>query len=70
MSRGPSTFRQNDLTRAIRGARKAGVNVTRAEIGKDGTIILVVGKSDHVSSSPESTPDDELELWRRKKNAD
>ena len=69
MSRGPTTFRQSDLTRAIRGARNAGVQVSRAEIGKDGKIIIVVGEASNVSSSAELTPDDELERWRTKKNA-
>lgn len=69
MSRGPTTFRQSDLTRAIRGARNAGVQVSRAEIGKDGKIIIVVGEASNVSSNAELTPDDELERWRSKKNA-
>ena len=69
MSRGPTTFRQSDLTRAIRGVRNAGVDVARAEIAKDGRIIIVVGEASNVSSSAELTPDDELERWRTKKNA-
>ena len=69
MSRGPITFRQADLTRAIKGVRKAGVDVARAEIAKDGKIIIVVGEASNVSSSAELTPDDELERWRTKKNA-
>jgi hypothetical protein len=69
MSRGPTTFRQSDLTRAIRGARNAGVQVSRAEIGKDGKIIIVVGEASNVSSNAQLTPDDELERWKSKKNA-
>jgi hypothetical protein len=69
MSRGPTTFRQSDLTRAIRGARNAGVQVSRAEIGKDGKIIIVVGEASNVSSNAELTPDDELKRWRSKNNA-
>jgi len=69
MSRGPTTFRQSDLTRASRGARNAGVQVSRAEIGKDGKIIIVVGEASNVSSNAELTPDDELKRWRSKNNA-
>jgi hypothetical protein len=35
--RQPLTFRQSDLTRAVKGMRAAGVEVARAEIGKDGS---------------------------------
>jgi hypothetical protein len=49
--------------------RNAGVDVARAEIAKDGRIIIVVGEASNVSSSAELTPDDELERWRTKKNA-
>lgn len=44
MSRGPSTFRQRDLTRALRGAQAAGVELARVEIGRDGRIIMDFGK--------------------------
>ena len=69
MSRSTSAFRQSDLTRAIKGARNAGVNVTRAEIASDGRIVIVIGESGEVNTKADSTPDDELERWRRKKNA-
>jgi hypothetical protein len=68
MSRSTSTFRQSDLTRAIRGARNAGIDVARAEIAKDGKIIIVVGEAGNLRSNAELTPDDELQRWRRKKN--
>jgi hypothetical protein len=70
MSRSPSTFRQTDLTRAIKAARNAGVEVTRAEIAKDGKIIIIIGETTGSSADIELTPDDELERWRKKKNAD
>ncbi|MBI2715695.1 MAG: hypothetical protein HYX37_14775 [Rhizobiales bacterium] len=44
MSRAPSTFRQNDVTRAVKGAVAAGVEIAQVEIGKDGKIIIVTGK--------------------------
>jgi hypothetical protein len=42
MGRGPCTFKEADLVRALRAAKKAGIDVTRAEVGKDGSIILVL----------------------------
>jgi hypothetical protein len=38
------SFRQRDLTRAIKAARLAGLNVERIEVDKDGKIIVVTGK--------------------------
>jgi hypothetical protein len=44
MSRGAYNFKQGDLTRALRGAAKAGVNVSRVEIDKKtGNIVLFTG---------------------------
>jgi hypothetical protein len=40
MSRGPATFRQRDLTAAIKGALAADFDVRRVEIHKDGKIVL------------------------------
>ena len=37
-------FRQRDLTRAIKAARLAGLNVERVEVDRDGKIIVVTGK--------------------------
>ncbi len=41
MSRRPSKFRQTDLTRALKGARAAGVEIARVEIDNDGRIVVV-----------------------------
>jgi hypothetical protein len=38
------TFRQSDVTRALKGVRAAGFGVERVEIGKDGKIVVVPGK--------------------------
>ena len=43
--RGPANFRQGDITRAIKATLKAGVALARVEIGRDGKIILVTGRS-------------------------
>jgi len=69
MSRSRSTFRQTDLTRAIKAARNAGVEVARAEIAKDGKIIIIIGETAGSNTDIESTADDELDCWRKRKNA-
>jgi hypothetical protein len=42
MSRGRQTFKQGDVTKAIKGATQAGVRVARVEITEDGRIIIHV----------------------------
>ena len=56
MARGHSTFKQTDLTRALRAARAAGVNVQRFEIDKDGKIVIVTGNA----AAPDNDLDREL----------
>jgi hypothetical protein len=45
MVRRPCTFRLTDLTRALKGARAAGVEVARFEIDTDGRIVVVTTES-------------------------
>jgi hypothetical protein len=42
MSRAAATFRQHDVTRALRAAGAAGCEVRRVEIDRDGKIVLVM----------------------------
>ncbi len=44
MSRGPCTFRQRDLTAAVKAAVAAGLEVARVEVDKDGKIVVIAGK--------------------------
>jgi hypothetical protein len=44
MSRGAQTFRQGDVTKALKGAVKAGLKVERVEIDRDGKIVVFTGK--------------------------
>jgi hypothetical protein len=56
MARGPSTFRQQDATRAARAALAAGLEVRRIEIGKDGKIVVVTGKP--MATGESETPEE------------
>jgi hypothetical protein len=41
MSRAPSTFRQQDVTRAVKAVAAAGVGIARVEIDKAGKITII-----------------------------
>jgi hypothetical protein len=45
MSRGTHTYRQADVTKALKGAQNAGLEVQRVEI-EAGKIVVFAGKSD------------------------
>ena len=45
MARAPSTFRQADVTKAVKAARSAGVDIVRVELTKDGRIVIVTGEA-------------------------
>jgi hypothetical protein len=45
MSRVPSTFKQADVTRAVKAVVAAGVDIARVEIDKSGKIVIVTNKS-------------------------
>ena len=66
MTRAPSTFRQSDITRAIRAARKAGVENVRV-IAKDGRIVIVTGRA---QPAVQDDLDRELEQFRARHGQD
>jgi hypothetical protein len=66
MSRTPAIFRQSDITKAIRAARKAGVENVRVEIAKDGRIVIVTGGAQPVQDDL----DRELEQFRARHGQD
>jgi hypothetical protein len=41
MARGPSNFRQQDITRAVKAVTAAGVGIARIEIDKTGKITII-----------------------------
>jgi hypothetical protein len=59
MSRSPSKFRQSDVERAIKAAKRAGVEVERVEIDQDGKVTVVLTKK---SEQHEQEPEDLTKL--------
>ena len=43
MPRSPCSFRETDVRRAIRATRSCGIEISRVEIDKTGTIVVVSG---------------------------
>jgi hypothetical protein len=41
MARAPSTFRQQDVTRAVRAVAAAGVGIARVEVDRAGKITII-----------------------------
>lgn len=52
MARRPSTFKQNDLTRAVKALMKAGLPVQRAEIDPLGKIAVFAGAPQDGEATP------------------
>jgi hypothetical protein len=69
MGRGPCTFKQTDLTRALKGAAKAGVEVQRFEIDREGKIVVVSGRSNDLATAADGDEETDhanaLDSWRR-----
>jgi hypothetical protein len=61
MARARSTFRQQDVTRAVKAVTAAGVGISRVEIDKAGKIIIVTVSP--IGVEPEESLDVELQEW-------
>jgi hypothetical protein len=61
MSRGPQTFRQRDVTKAVKAVVAAGMTVAVVKVQPDGTIVVSVGESDKNAASA----DGEVNEWDR-----
>jgi hypothetical protein len=46
MARAPSTFRKQDVTRAVKAVAAAGVHIARIEIDKAGKIVIITGRTE------------------------
>jgi hypothetical protein len=46
MSRAPSTFRQQDVTKAVKAVAAAGVHIARVEIDRDGRIVIIASNGE------------------------
>jgi hypothetical protein len=62
MSRGPQTFKQGDVTKAIKAAVKAGLPVARVEVSPDGRIVVIAGKPEQGQNSGTEADDLDREL--------
>jgi len=58
MSRGQQTFKQRDVTKALKAAAKAGIAVGRVEIDKAGKIVIVTARPDD-AVNPEKSGENE-----------
>ena len=56
MSRGPQTFRQRDLTKAVKAVIAAGLAVAQIEVGSDGKIVVIIGSGGQTSNPDEANP--------------
>ena len=55
MARSPSTFRQLDVTRAVKAVAAAGVHISRIEIDKAGKIVIIpAGETDQPGETTEA----------------
>lgn len=58
MARGVCTFRQQDVTRAVRAVVAAGVGVKRVEVDKAGKIVVIAGSEETAAERPVNEWDD------------
>jgi hypothetical protein len=63
MGRGPCTFKERDVSRAVKAVRKAGVDVARVEIDKDGKIVVVAGSSGNSDGQGEIAHNADRNEW-------
>jgi hypothetical protein len=61
MARGPCTFREKDVTRAVNAVRKAGVKIAAVKIDRDGAIEIIANSVE----SAEVTETESQNEWDR-----
>lgn len=62
MARGACTFKQSDITKALKAAKDAGIPVARYEIDRDGRIVVLIGKPAGVEILTPAVDDDSNEF--------
>jgi hypothetical protein len=61
MPRAPSTFRQQDVTRAVKAVAAAGVHIARIEIDKAGKIVIItMGATEQLGENMEANEWDRI----------
>lgn len=68
VSRPPSTFRQRDVTKAVKAVAAAGVGIARVEIDKAGKIIIIAATAPEAAQ--QSDLDLELQDWEARHGQD
>jgi hypothetical protein len=53
MSRGAHSFKQGDVTKALKDAVNAGLAIKRFEIDRDGKIVVIAGRPDNQEQANE-----------------
>jgi hypothetical protein len=52
MTRGICTFRQRDVTAAVKAVVAAGVAIARVEVDKIGKIVIIAGRPNDIAEAP------------------
>ena len=65
MVRAPCTFRERDLTRAIRAVEAAGQKIRKIEVDRDGNLVIVIAQEDD-----DAAVDSERNEWDAEYGAD
>jgi len=61
MGRGPCTFKEADVRRAVNAARKAGLEIAGVKVSREGDITIVAGKPSEADDA--SQAETEMDEW-------
>jgi hypothetical protein len=65
MARAPSTFRQQDVTRAVKAVLAAGVGIARVEVDRAGKITITTASAKGATDGGASSAGGEENEWDR-----
>jgi hypothetical protein len=60
MGKGLCTFKETDFTRAVKAARKAGLEIAGVRVSREGDIVILAGKPRETSQAETANPWDEV----------